>query len=202
MEPSPARIGYVGLRAKTARAVVVTIAAGDGFPEVVTRGEMVLATPANPEMFRPYQTAVDLPWERATKAARKAERAIEATAASALKDLVTGLCDTGVAVAGVGIVGAPERDLAAIDNPQTRATTAEAVLFRRVLQAAAAANNLRCECYPERDLESLLAARLDLPVDAIKARVAQFGERMGQPWRADEKAAAIAAWLASAAPTT
>ena len=197
MERSPARIGYVGLRAKTARAIVVTIAAGDGLPDVVTRGEIVFATPANPELFQPYHAVMDLPWERTAMKVGKAERAIAATAAGALKDLVAGLCDAGVAVSGVGIVGAPERDLAAIASPHIRAHAAEGVLFRRVLETAAAANKLRYERYPEDDLENLAAVRLGLPVAAIKSRLAQFGKQMGQPWRADEKAAAIAAWLAS-----
>lgn len=195
--PSAARIGYVGLRAKTARAIVVTIAASDGLPDVVTRGEIVLATPASPELFQPYHAVMDLPWDRAATVAGQAERAIATTAAGALKDLVAGLCDAGVAVAGVGIVGAPERNLAAIASPHIRAHAAEGVLFRRVLETAAAANKLRCQCYPEADLEGLAASRLGFPVAAIKSRLAQFGKQMGQPWRADEKAAAIAAWLAS-----
>ena len=198
MESSRPKTGYIGLRAKTARAIVVTIAAGNGLPDVVTRGEMVLATPATPELFQPYHAVVDLPWDRAASAVGKAERAIAATAAGALKDLIAGLCDAGVAVSGIGVVGAPERDLAAIASPHIRAHAAEGVLFRRVLETAAAANNLRCECYSEDDLENLAAARLGLPVAAIKSRIAQFGKQMGQPWRADEKAAAIAAWLASA----
>jgi hypothetical protein len=198
MEPSPPRIGYIGLRAKTARAIVVTIAAGDEGPNVVTRGEIVLATPASPELFQPYHAVVDLPWERAAPAVGKAERAIAETAARALKDLVAGLCDAGIAVSGVGVVGAPDRDLAAIASPHIRAHAAEGVLFRRVLETAATANKLPCERYPENDLEMLAASRLDLPVAAIKSRLAQFGKQMGTPWRADEKAAAIAAWLASA----
>jgi hypothetical protein len=141
---------------------------------------------------------MDLPWDRVATTVGKAESTIAATAAGALKDLVAGLCDAGVAVSGVGVVGAPERDLAAIASPHIRAHAAEGVLFRRVLETAAAANKLRCERYPEDDLEILAASRLGLPVAAIKSRIAQFGKQMGRPWRADEKAAAIAAWLASA----
>src|SRR4029453_1345031 len=198
MEPSPPRIGYIGLRAKTARAIVVTIATGDEGPNVVTRGEIVLATPASLELFHPSHALVDLPWERAAPAVGKAERAIAETAARALKDLVAGLCDAGIAVSGVGVVGAPDRDLAAIASPHIRAHAAEGVLFRRVLETAATENKLPSERYPENDLEMLAASRLDLPVAAIKSRLAQFGKQMGTPWRADEKAAAIAAWLASA----
>src|SRR4030095_1104866 len=184
MEPSPPRIGYIGLRAKTARAVVVTIAAGDDLPNVVTRGEIVLATPASPELFQPYHAVVDLPWDRAASAVGKAERAIAATAAGALKDLIARLCDAGIAGSRIGVVGAPDRDLAAIASPHIRAHAAEGVLFRRVLESAAAKNKVHCERYPEDDLETLAASRLDLPVAAINSRLAHFGKQMGTPWRA------------------
>jgi hypothetical protein len=165
---------------------------------VVTRGEIVLATAADTSLFHPYHVVMDLPWERAAASVGKAERAIEETATAALKDLITGLLDAGVAISAVGIVGAPERNLAAMGSPHIRAHAAEGVLFRRVLETAAVANRLRCELFPERDLESFAASRLGLPVAEIKNRLAHFGERLGRPWRADEKAAAIAAWLAAA----
>src|SRR5207247_7284 len=97
------------------------------------------------------------------------------------------------------IVGAPERNLAAIGSPHIRAHAAEGVLFRRVLQAGAAANALYWSAFPERDFESFAAMSLGLAVAAARLRLAEFGQALGRPWRADEKAAAMAAWLALAA---
>ena len=196
MEPSPARIGYVGLRAKTARAIVVTIAAGDGLPDVVTRGEIVLATPASPELFQPYHAVMDLPWDRVATTVGKAESTIAATAAGALKDLVAGLCDAGVAVSGVGVVGAPERDLGAIASPHIRAHALEGRLFRSVVEQGLQVHEIRTEVLLERDAYASVAARLKQSSDDVKRAIQDLGRSApakGGPWRAEQKLAALAA---------
>jgi len=197
MRPSPA-IGSLGLRAKTARAVVVALAGSARAPEPVTKGEILLATPGNAVLFQPYHRVMDLPWHRAVAAAASAEREIAEIAIAALRQHLAALQAAGVAIAAVGVVGAPERDLAAIGSPHIRAHAAEGVLFRRVLETAAAANRVRCVRFPERDLEGFASSRLKIPPAAIKTGLNRFGEWLGRPWRADEKAAAIAAWLAFA----
>jgi hypothetical protein len=202
MGTSPAKIGCIGLRAKTARAIVVALAGSARTPEALTKGEMVLATSENPALFQPYHAVMDLPWDRAVAAARTTERAIAEVAAAALEQQLERLRAAGVAISAVGVVGAPERDLATIASPHIRAHAAEGVLFRRVLETAAIANGLRSMLFPERDLESLAVARLGLPAAAVKEAMARFGKRLGRPWRADEKAAATAAWLALAGSTT
>jgi len=198
MGPSSPKVGCIGLRAKTARAVVVTIAGDSREPYAVTRGEIVLATPADQALFQPYHAVMDLPWERAKESVSEIERQIADTAAAALKDLVAALRDSGIAISAVGVVGAPERNLLSIGNAHIRAHAAEGVLFRRVLETAAEANGIRCERFAERDIETLAASRLRISVSALKSRLAGIGERLGPPWRADQKSAAIAAWVALA----
>jgi hypothetical protein len=197
MGPCPA-IGSLGLRAKTARAILVALAGSARTPEPLTKGEIVLATPGNAALFQPYHRVMDLPWNRAVPAVAAAERKIAEIAVAALKEHLAALRAVGITITTVGVVGAPERDLAAMGSPHIRAHAAEGVLFRRVLETAAAANGVRCVRFPERDLESFASSRLKIPSAAIKAGLSRFGERLGRPWRADEKAAAIAAWLAFA----
>ena len=186
----------VGLRAKTGRAVAVVLAGPSKTPQPITRTELVLASPDRPSLFQPYHEVMDLPWDRAVLAARKAEQALEAIAAAALGALFAELRARHLTICCVGIVGAPERNLAAIGSPHIRAHAAEGVLFRKVLEAGAAANNLRSVAFPERQLESIAIARLGLSSGALHARLAEFGHQLGRPWRADEKASATAAWLA------
>ena len=199
--PQSRQIGCIGLRAKTGRAIVVALAGSARTPEALTKSEIVLATAENPALFQPYHRVMDLSWDRAVAAVRTTERAIADIAAAALKEHLARLRAAGITISAVGIVGAPERDLATIASPHIRAHAAEGVLFRRVLELAAVANGLRSTRFPERDLETLAAARLELPALAVKHALTRFGERLGRPWRADEKAAAIAAWLALAGST-
>ena len=195
MSRPPGDTACIGLRAKTARAIAVVLAGSSASPQPVTRTEIVLATSANPPMFQPYHEVMDLPWDRATSAVRNAEQAIEAAASTGLKALLDDLGSRGFCVSRVGIVGAPERNLAAIASPHIRAHAAEGVLFRRVLQVAAESNHLPWVSFPEQGFEKLAAARLGLSVDAMQAHLADIGRGFGRPWRADQKAAAIAAWI-------
>ena len=101
-------------------------------------------------------------------------------------------------MSGVGIVGAADRNLEKIGSTHIRAHAAEGVLFREVLEVAAVANDLPNRLFNERDLDETAELELKLPIAKIKAQLAEMGRVAGSPWRADEKAAATAAWLALA----
>jgi hypothetical protein len=161
----------------------------------VIRTEITLASPANPALYQPYHEVMDLPWERAAVAVQNAERAIEAAATKGLKVLIEELRSRGIDVSCIGIVGAPERNLAAIGSPHIRAHAAEGVLFRHVFQLGAKANDLPSAIHSERGIETSAAARLGVSLDDLRARLAEIGRVLGTPWRADEKAAAMAAWI-------
>ena len=189
------RIACIGLRAKTARAIAVVISGTVRSPHAVTRAQLVLGTPDTPALFQPYHEVMDLPWDRATMAVAKAERAIEAVAIERLRSLLLDVRARKLDVVSVAIVGAPDRNPGAIGSPHIRAHAAEGVLFRRVWQVAADAVRVRSTAFPEKGFEALAAARLGLPVGAVRERLAEFGHALGRPWRADEKAAAMAAWI-------
>jgi hypothetical protein len=185
----------IGLRAKTARAIAVVLAGTAASPRAVIRTEITLASPAKPALYQPYHEVMDLPWARATVAVQNAERAIEAAATKGLKVLIEELRSRGIDVSCIGIVGAPERNLAAIGSPHIRAHAAEGVLFRHVLQVGAEANDLPSAIHSERSIEAAAAASLGVSLGDMRARLAEIGRVLGTPWRADEKAAAMAAWI-------
>jgi hypothetical protein len=199
--PSSVTTACIGLRAKTARAIAVVLAGTVAMPRAVVRTEITLASPADPALFQPYHEVMDLPWERAIAAVQSAERAIEAAASKGLKLLIEELRSRGIDVSCIGIVGAPERNLAAIGSAHIRAHAAEGVLFRHVLQVGAEANDLPSAIHSERGIEAFAAAGLGVSLDDMRARLAEIGRVLGSPWRADEKAAAMAAWIGLAAAT-
>jgi len=75
-------------------------------------------------------------------------------------------------------------DLGRIGNEHIRAHAAEGVLFRRVLEVAAERNGVVCRGFSDKEL------------GAPNAKIKALGKKAGPPWRADERAAAMAAWLA------
>ncbi len=196
VEDSPVSIG---LRAKTGRAIAVVLGGRVDAPKVLKRVELKLADPAFPETSQPYHEVLDLPWEKAQMAVRTIASRIEKLASRELARLVREAQAEGAIVCGVGIVGAGDRNLEKIGSTHIRAHAAEGVLFREVLEVGAAANGLPNRRFDERSLDAIAELELKLPIARIKAQLAEMGRSAGSPWRADEKTAATAAWLALAA---
>jgi hypothetical protein len=138
---------------------------------------------------------LDLPWEQATIAVRKAAKSIEAIASKTLSKLIREMQTEGLTPCGCGIVGAGNRNLEKIGSTHIRAHAAEGVLFRQVLEVAAAENKMSSRTFDQRTLEETAATELQVSVEELKAHLLAMGRLAGSPWRADEKFAATAAWL-------
>jgi hypothetical protein len=188
----------VGLRAKTGRAIAVVLGGELDSPRVLKRVELKTADPSFPETSQPYHEVLDLPWEKAEAAVRKIALRIEKQASKEIARLVREVQAEGEVVCGVGIVGAADRNLEKIGSTHIRAHAAEGVLFRAVLEVGAAANALPNRRFDERSLDQTAESELKLPIAKIRAHLSEMGRATGSPWRADEKAAATAAWLALA----
>ena len=185
----------IGLRARTGRALAVVIGGSRTAPLVVSKTEIKLTDPKIPETFQPYHEVMDLPWEQGQRAARTFTRPIEVVARKALAKMIKELQAKGLNVKGVCVVGSKDRDLARIGNYHIRAHAAEGILFRRVLELAAEAHGLRTRTFSDRELEQMASSELKLSTAAIKELLSDLGRSLDPPWRADEKQAALAAWL-------
>jgi len=196
-DPKP-KYASVGLRAKTGRAVAVVLDGPRDSPRVIRRTELRLTDPSQPATSQPYHEVMDLPWEEAKVAVRKISAIVEEIASKALARLVREIEAEGFTVRGIGIAGAGNRDLDKIGSTHIRAHAAEGVLFRRVLEVAAGRNKQKHRAFDERALDEIAAKELKRPSADLKNHLAEMGRSAGSPWRADEKAAALAAWLALA----
>lgn len=185
----------IGLRAKTGRAIAVVLGGSTHAPIVLAKTEIKLVDPKIPETAQPYHVVMELPWEESQRAVQKFARAIERVAKKALADLVKHQTASGTSVRGVGIVGAPDRDLARIGNFHIRAHAAEGVLFRKVLHLAADANGLKWRLFSDKGFEQLTKSELGEKASRTKRQISELGRTVPAPWRADEKQAALAAWL-------
>lgn len=163
-------------------------------PEFVWRGEIALVDPAWPEPFGPYHSVMELPWEEAEVAVRPLVARVETAARTAIETLVQQMTADGGKVATVGVVGSPDRSLAKLGNYHIRAHAAEGILFRRVVELAAERNGLACQAFSEKEVMHQAALRLGGEAK-VAAHLKTLGRQAGAPWRADERAAAAAAWL-------
>ena len=190
-----AKVATIGFRAKTARAIAVALGAGAGSPAYIARWEIGLHDPKLPATSQPHHEVMELPWTRAQAAVQPLERRIEAVAIRTLSGLLGDLQSKGFGVSGVGVVGSPDRKLESIGNPHIRAHAAEGILFRRVLEVAAAEHQLQCRSFSDRDFDAVILPQLRRSTEDINNALAAIGRAAGRPWRADERAAAVAAWL-------
>ena len=186
----------LGLRAKSGRAIGVILSGPSHAPRVVRRVELLLSDPSIPGTAQPYHEVMDLPWEQATISVRKFTKKIEAIASRALAGILKHAQSEGYVARAVGIVGAGNRDPGKIGSTHIRAHAAEGVLFREVLEIAADASKVRSITFDQKNIVETAALELKLSPEKLRARLAEMGRAAGSPWRADEKAAAAAAWVA------
>jgi len=185
----------IGLRAKTGRAIAVVLGGSSEMPVVLLKTEIKLVDPKVPGTAQPYHEVMDLPWEQSQRAVRKYAAAIERAAQKALAKLIEEQRSNGRQITGVGIVGAPDRDLARIGNPHIRAHAAEGVLFRRVLELAAQSNGLKRQVFSDRKSDQAMTDKLGAKHARVRRMLSKLGRSIPPPWRSDEKQAAMAAWL-------
>ena len=156
----------------------------DSSPAYLARWEVMLHDPHVPATGQPHHHVMELPWSDAQTEVRPIEQRIEDIAVEVLTRLLAELQSQGFKVHGVGVVGSPDRDLQKIGNRHMRAHAAEGILFRRVLELAAAKHQLKCRGFSDRTLGE---------PDNMKDTLVAIGRAAGRPWRADERAAAVAA---------
>lgn len=186
----------LGLRVKTARAIAVSMTGTADGPQILERRELQLFDDAVPDSKRPFHVGLDLPKAEADPRIRRASEAIYAVALQAVRELVNALGHGGFSCRGVGLVVGSITDPATLGNPHVRAHAAEGALFREALEDAAQTCGLSTFVLVERTAYVEAGERLGESPERLKLKAKQWGAAVGKPWRADEKTAALAAWVA------
>jgi hypothetical protein len=101
----------------------------------------------------------------------------------------------GHAVRCAGVVVGSLVDPESIANDHIRIHALEGQLFRGVVEDAAGRNGLLCSIWRERDLYEVAAEVLKRPERALRESLTALGRGVEGSWRAEQKAAALAAWL-------
>lgn len=184
----------VGFRVKSGWATTVLLVGPVQSPQVLDRRVVEMSDPAVPESRQPYHAAMGMLEEDSAKVTARlgvVQRVTNRSVAELLKDY----CDTGCKVHGAGLVVGSQIDPASIKNPHIRAHALEGRLFRNVLEDAVRSCGLTCSVVVERNAYSKAASVLARSEDKLKRAIAGLGRSVSGPWRADEKMAALAAWM-------
>ena len=185
----------LGFRVKSGYAIAVALSGAAAAPRILARCLVQLSDPAVPETRQPYHDGFykqqNDPRELARRTAivrRCARREVTAL----LKDE----CFSGLPCRGAGLVVGSVIDPAKVGNLHIRAHASEGQLFRTVLAEALSARKIRCDVTVEKTLAVTAAKRLKRSNAEITRTVAALGKTLGGTWRAEEKAACTAAWMA------
>ncbi len=184
----------IGVKTRTGRAIAVALSEPASSPQFVCREELALSDKTIPATMQPYHEVMELPWNESVIAVKPTIEAIEKIAAASLRTLIKSLQSRGFQVACVAVVGPNDRKLERIGNPHIRAHAAEGVLFRAAVEKAAAMNHCEARAFDDPAAE---LKRAD-----CKRVLTQLGKVAGTPWRAEEKSAAMAAWIALSQPVS
>ena len=186
----------IGFRVKTGRAIAVLLVGPVPSPTVLERREVQLWDPRVPDSRQPYHPALDLPADEGDAVVRKARRAVRGVANRVVEELIEELRTVGHDPVGIGLVVGSITDPSKLGNPHVRAHASEGRLFHEVLADAAAKCHVPSLTLVERDAYDDAEAALGRSADALKRATTELGKVVGRPWRADEKTAALAAWVA------
>ena len=186
----------IGFRVKSGRAIAVVLAGPPRSPQVLARREIQLCDPAVPDSMQPYHAALELTGQKADKTVERLVKIVRrATSASAGK-LIKEWRAAGHEIGGAGLVVGSLIDPATIANDHIRAHALEGQLFRVSVQEALRSNGLTSVSITERVVYSEGAAALSIPEGELKRAATELGRGVSGPWRAEEKTAAVAAWMA------
>src|SRR5262249_17975596 len=112
-----------------------------------------------------------------------------------IADLVDECRSLAPALRGAAVVRTSATDPAKIGNPHVRIHALEGQLFPRVAADALHASGIAVTAMLEADLWPGAAKRLGVGPPALKGQVAALGGAVGGGWRAEQKTAALAAWM-------
>ena len=189
----------LGLRVHTGWATVVVLRAAPGTqdpPEVADRRRIELSDPRVPESKAPYHEGLDKKGARAEAAVRRGCDSARASTRAAVRALIEELRAAGLAPAAMGLVVGSDGDPSKIANPHVRAHASEGRLYREALEQAAEECGLAALILVEKELWGQAELALGPGEAGLKRTVTEMGAAVGRPWRAEEKAATVAAWLA------
>jgi hypothetical protein len=190
-ERTPATVGFT---VKSGWASVVLMAGPAAAPRVVTSCRVELSDPAIPESRQPYHAGFGTA-RSAGPALSKLVAGVKRFGRKSVSDLIRQYQAGEHEVSGAGMVVGSLIDPKSIANDHIRIHALEGQLFRGVVQDAASRSHVPFSVWRERDLYASAAVVLKRPEPALRDELKAIGTGVAGAWRAEQKMAALAAWL-------
>lgn len=184
----------IGITVKSGWAAAVLLAGSATSPHLVDSGKIDLCDPAIPESRQPYHAGFGTARDSGPELSRLL-RSVRQFGRRSMTRLIRRYRATGHELAGAGVVVGSMIDPARIGNEHIRIHALEGRLFRAVVEDAAVRNRLPCSIWRERDLYAVAAGAIRQSEQRLRDTLAALHRGVAGPWRAEQKTAALAAWL-------
>jgi len=189
----------LGCRVKSGWATAVLLAAPADKPRVLDRCRIDLSDPADPETRQPFHAGTGREETDDTKIRRRTG-AVEGIARQSVGALIERYREANTPPCLAALVVGSLADPDSIANPHIRAHASEGRLFRTVLAEALRACGVQPEVFVARSIYAEAVAGLKRQEDDVRQLLVSMGRAVGRPWGAEEKVAALAAWLRLISP--
>lgn len=157
-----------------------------------------MADPQDPESKHPYHAVEGANLEEAARRLSRYRAAAQERAQTALAALSEDLARRGCPAVRLGVPDSTSRravPLASILASHALIHAAEGDHFRGALVDAAERNGIAVSRIKARELEAQAETRLCRPISELREAIKELGRQVGPPWGADQKTAALLAWL-------
>jgi hypothetical protein len=188
----------MGVATHSGWAAVVVLGEARKDPTVLARSRIPLIEAGFPESKQPYHAVESLGIEEAAQRLDRYLAQAEGMAHRALGQLNQDLGRQGYGLSSIGVLESAGRKGASLNSilaSHALIHAADGDHFRNAVAAAAARMGLSVYRVPARDLESRAQARLRQPLSHLRSVVGGMRAQIGPPWGADQKNAALLAWL-------
>jgi len=189
----------LGFRVKSGWAMAVLLAGPSQSPQIVKCGPILLSDPHVSRSRQPYHAALPHAIERRDAITQELVSVVRAAAEKSVRELLEEAAAAGYEVRRAALVVGSLVDPATLHNDHMKAHGFEGQLFRTVLEDAFRARGISCATLVEKSAYEEASEALRLTPAKAKNSVAKWGEMREGSWRAEEKLAALGAWMALAA---
>jgi hypothetical protein len=191
-------IAAMGVAAHSGWAAAVVLGISETGPVVLLRSRIDMVDPRAPESKQPYHAVESLELDQAQERLNEYMAYAEGLAYAAFQTIGAELTARKWRMTEAGVLDAAGRkgsSLASILASHALIHSADGDHFRQATAAAAARSGLSVARVPARELEAQAAAGLRRPLARLREAVNGLGRQVGPPWGADQKMAALLAWL-------
>ncbi|PYR35160.1 MAG: hypothetical protein DMF89_11930 [Acidobacteria bacterium] len=188
------RRATVGFTVKSGWASAVLVCGTPASPQVADSRRVELNDPSVPDSRQPYHEGFGTARREGPELSRLLA-SVEDFGQRSVTALLQHFQAGGYALVGAGVVVGSLTPPDAIHNDHIRIHALEGQLFRRVIEEGLRGGRVSSSIWRERDLYGLASKMLKQPEPALRVELTALGKTVEGPWRVEQKAATLAAWL-------